>query len=76
MPKVLVSGNHAEIDKWRRLKSIIRTAKRRPDLLEKETLSKLEQDILTRFKNDKLTESEKDFLEGKVPCLIKQPKKR
>ena len=35
VPEVLLSGNHAEILKWRRSQSLERTKKRRPDLLEK-----------------------------------------
>ena len=35
VPEELLSGNHAHIAKWRRLMSILRTAQRRPDLLEK-----------------------------------------
>ena len=34
-PQVLLSGNHAEIEKWRREQALARTAKMRPDLLEK-----------------------------------------
>ena len=33
VPEVLRSGNHAEIDKWRRQKSLEITSKLRPDLL-------------------------------------------
>lgn len=33
VPDVLVSGNHAEIDRWRRSEAERRTAERRPDLL-------------------------------------------
>src|SRR5208283_524712 len=33
VPEVLVSGNHAEIEKWRREQAKLRTKKRRPDLL-------------------------------------------
>ena len=35
VPPVLLSGHHANIEAWRREQSIMRTAKRRPDLLEK-----------------------------------------
>ena len=35
VPPVLLSGHHANIEKWRREQSIIRTYERRPDLLEK-----------------------------------------
>jgi tRNA (guanine37-N1)-methyltransferase len=34
VPEVLLSGNHAEIEAWRRAQSIERTRRRRPDLLE------------------------------------------
>jgi tRNA (guanine37-N1)-methyltransferase len=33
-PDVLVSGNHAEIEKWRREQAKLRTKERRPDLLK------------------------------------------
>lgn len=35
VPDVLMSGNHAEIARWRRLESLRRTAERRPDLWER-----------------------------------------
>ncbi len=35
VPEVLTSGNHAEIEKWRKIKSLELTEKRRPDLLKK-----------------------------------------
>lgn len=34
VPDVLLSGNHAEIERWRRRKSIEKTLNRRPDLIE------------------------------------------
>jgi tRNA (guanine37-N1)-methyltransferase len=34
VPDVLISGNHAEIEKWRREQAKLRTKQRRPDLLE------------------------------------------
>lgn len=39
VPRVLLSGNHAEIAEWRREQSIRRTQMRRPDLLDKEAVS-------------------------------------
>lgn len=33
VPPVLLSGHHAEVEKWRRRQSLLRTALRRPDLL-------------------------------------------
>jgi tRNA (guanine37-N1)-methyltransferase len=35
VPDILLSGNHGEIARWRRRQRILRTAKRRPDLLAK-----------------------------------------
>ncbi len=35
VPEVLLSGNHAQIAKWRREQSIQRTSERRPELLDK-----------------------------------------
>tara|TARA_R110002096_G_scaffold96608_4_gene215556 strand:+ start:6807 stop:7580 length:774 start_codon:yes stop_codon:yes gene_type:complete len=43
VPAVLLSGNHAEIARWRRRESIRRTALRRPDLLENAPLSAAER---------------------------------
>ena len=40
VPSVLLSGHHANIEKWRREQSILRTKQRRPDLLEKSSLTK------------------------------------
>jgi tRNA (guanine37-N1)-methyltransferase len=39
VPDVLLSGNHAEIEKWRKMESLRKTYKKRPDLLEKTPLS-------------------------------------
>ncbi|MFW2330970.1 MAG: tRNA (guanosine(37)-N1)-methyltransferase TrmD [Nitrospinota bacterium] len=38
-PSVLLSGDHTKIKEWRRYESIVRTATRRPDLIEKADLS-------------------------------------
>jgi tRNA (guanine37-N1)-methyltransferase len=39
VPEVLLGGNHAEIARWRRLAAIGKTARNRPDLLERAALS-------------------------------------
>ncbi|MBO4563404.1 MAG: tRNA (guanosine(37)-N1)-methyltransferase TrmD [Clostridia bacterium] len=39
VPEVLLNGNHAEINKWRRQQSLKKTLEMRPDLLEKAGLS-------------------------------------
>ena len=38
MPEILLSGNHQEIDKWRKEKSLEITKKKRPDLLQNQIL--------------------------------------
>ena len=46
VPEILLSGNHAQIAKWRREQSILRTFMRRPDLLEKAELSKEDKKLI------------------------------
>ncbi len=46
VPQILLSGHHANIEKWRREQSILRTAKKRPDLLEKAELTQKEKEWL------------------------------
>jgi tRNA (guanine37-N1)-methyltransferase len=46
VPDVLLSGNHAEIRRWRKREAVSRTLARRPDLLEQATLDDEEQQIL------------------------------
>jgi tRNA (guanine37-N1)-methyltransferase len=51
VPEVLMSGNHAKINEWRREKSLLKTKNKRPDLIEK------------AHKNNLLTKKDKDILE-------------
>lgn len=51
VPEVLKNGNHAHIEKWRRLESIKRTWKNRPDLLLKAELSEAEKFYLAQLVN-------------------------
>jgi tRNA (guanine37-N1)-methyltransferase len=44
-----MSGNHAEIEKWRRETSLIRTFLKRPDLLEKRSFTREEKNVLTEW---------------------------
>jgi len=52
VPEVLLSGNHAEIARWRREQSLWRTLKRRPDLLEKASLSPAEKRLVAGWKQN------------------------
>lgn len=49
VPPVLLSGHHANIEKWRREQSVIRTARNRPDLLEKAALTEKEKELAEKF---------------------------
>lgn len=53
VPEILLSGNHQEIKKWRRLESIKRTFYKRPDLLEKIHLTEKERQYLKELKANK-----------------------
>lgn len=47
VPDVLLSGHHANVDKWRRRQSLIRTRERHPDMFEKYELSKDDKKLLS-----------------------------
>lgn len=49
VPSILLSGDHAKVDAWRREQSVARTALRRPDLLEKAELTKREQELAEAY---------------------------
>ncbi len=53
VPDVLLSGDHARIERWRRQQSLIRTLDRRPDLLERADLSKPDQDFIKSHRTSK-----------------------
>ncbi|NPV13817.1 tRNA (guanosine(37)-N1)-methyltransferase TrmD [candidate division WOR-3 bacterium] len=48
VPEVLISGNHAAVAKWRREQALLATARRRPDLLNKVTLTPEDQEFLRK----------------------------
>lgn len=50
VPDVLLTGHHANVDKWRREQSLKRTAERRPDMLEKADLTKEDVKYLSQLK--------------------------
>ena len=50
MPPVLLSGHHAEIEKWRRREALARTMDRRPDLLERVSLDAEDEALLNEVK--------------------------
>jgi tRNA (guanine37-N1)-methyltransferase len=54
VPEILLSGDHGEIARWRRQQSLSRTAKRRPDLMEKAVLSREDKRLLSEASEIKL----------------------
>jgi tRNA (guanine37-N1)-methyltransferase len=56
IPPVLLSGNHAEINRWRREQSLLRTLQKRPDLLEKAELSEKDRKFLEKVAREGIPE--------------------
>lgn len=52
VPEVLISGNHKEINRWRRKESLRRTQLRRPDLLAKAELTKEDYKLLDEIEKE------------------------
>ncbi len=52
VPPVLLSGHHAQIERWRLKQSLGRTWLRRPELLERRGLSEAERALLEEFKQE------------------------
>jgi tRNA (guanine37-N1)-methyltransferase len=52
VPKVLLSGNHAHIERWRKTESLKNTLKKRPDLLEKVSLTEADRKLLEEAKRE------------------------
>lgn len=53
VPDVLLSGNHAEIRRWRKRAALTRTLERRPDLLADATLDEEEREILKELRHER-----------------------
>ena len=52
VPAVLLSGHHAEVERWRRSQALRRTLLRRPDLLERAPLSDADRAELERLRRE------------------------
>jgi tRNA (guanine37-N1)-methyltransferase len=57
VPAVLMSGHHAQIERWRLKQSLGRTWLRRPELLERRGLSETERKLLEEFKQETKTKA-------------------
>ena len=52
VPEVLLSGDHAKIEKWRREQALSRTLNKRPDMLEKAELNEADKKYLNGLKRE------------------------
>jgi tRNA (guanine37-N1)-methyltransferase len=52
VPDVLLSGNHHEIDRWRRQTALMRTVLKRPDLLAQRNFSPEERALLVKWRRE------------------------
>jgi tRNA (guanine37-N1)-methyltransferase len=52
VPEVLLSGHHLEVARWRRRQSLLRTARRRPDLLAGASLSAEEREMISSLQEE------------------------
>ena len=52
VPEILLSGHHAKVDEWRRQKSLERTYRRRPDMLERAKLDKKDKAFLSKLEKE------------------------
>jgi tRNA (guanine37-N1)-methyltransferase len=53
VPEVLLSGDHGKVDRWRREQALLRTWRRRPDLIERAELSEAERAWLQQFAQER-----------------------
>ena len=66
VPEVLLSGDHARVDRWRREQALLRTWRRRPDLLERAELTEAERAWLRHFVQ------EQDALDYRSGCFFNE----
>ncbi len=59
VPRVLISGDHREIARWRRRKALEKTEARRPDLLRRAVLTAEDRRLLEQVRKDKKDKKER-----------------
>lgn len=50
IPDILISGHHANIEKWKREQSLINTINKRPDMLKKAELTNKDKEFIKKYK--------------------------
>lgn len=61
IPEVLLSGHHAEIEKWRLKQALGRTWQRRPDLLAQRQLTKQEARLLAEYQQEQASVQQEEI---------------
>jgi tRNA (guanine37-N1)-methyltransferase len=56
VPDILLSGNHAEIRRWRKREALSRTLQRRPELLASAALDDEERELLRELRGGRMAE--------------------
>jgi tRNA (guanine37-N1)-methyltransferase len=64
VPAVLMSGHHAEIEKWRLKQALGRTWERRPDLLARRQLTKQEARLLAEYQQEQASVQQEEMKHG------------
>ncbi|MDY6787571.1 MAG: tRNA (guanosine(37)-N1)-methyltransferase TrmD [candidate division WOR-3 bacterium] len=57
VPDILLSGNHGEIDKWRKEQSLKITMRKRPEIIERKDLTNQEEKIINIIKETTLEDN-------------------
>ena len=70
VPPILLSGHHANIEKWRREQSILRTMERRPDLLKESNLTDKEKKWIRQVKRERKEAEKMKRRKGKSASLF------
>jgi tRNA (guanine37-N1)-methyltransferase len=70
VPDVLMSGNHANIRRWRLKQALGRTWLRRPDLLAKRHLTKEEASLLVAFQHEHTAETPQERADPEQPTGV------
>ncbi len=73
VPEVLLSGHHANIERWRRREALWRTFQKRPDLFERATFSPADYPLLEELRQE---HPEMDVFAEKWRALAPLPKRR
>jgi tRNA (guanine37-N1)-methyltransferase len=58
VPQVLLSGHHAQIERWRRKQALARTRQRRPELLQRMQLSASDTKLLAELDQESVSQSD------------------